>query len=226
MLSGGSSEVRLTNSLFSGTQLGPAIRNAASELTATNSTFSANYAPSDVCAGVDTTTGGITELVNCVLWGNEGTGGTDEAAQVYAADGTLAVNYSCVQGWTGTLGGSGNLGEDPLFADPSGTDDIVGTEDDNLRLSAGSPGIDAGDNSAVTVATDLDGYPRIVGGTIDMGAYEFGTVPIPTLSEWNFVAMALLVLTAGTLVLARRRRLPVQARYRAHRHPQPDRAAR
>lgn len=92
-----------------------------------------------------------------------------------------------------------------MFADPNGRDDIVGTEDDNLRLSAGSPCSDAGDNSAVTVATDLDGYARILGGTVDMGAYESGTVPVPTLSEWGLVAMALLIISAGTMVMMHKR---------------------
>ena len=43
----------------------------------------------------------------------------------------------------------------------------------NLRLQPNSPCINAGDNSYVTGATDLDGNPRISGGTVDIGAYEY-----------------------------------------------------
>ena len=70
--------------------------------------------------------------------------------------------------------------------DAGGTDNLPGTEDDNLRLWPGSPCADAGDNLAVpqAVLTDLDGDPRFVddsdapdtgNGTppiVDMGAYE------------------------------------------------------
>ncbi len=59
--------------------------------------------------------------------------------------------------------GTGNIDADPQFADA------------NLRLSAGSPCIDAGDNKALSccVKTDLDANPRILNGVVDMGAYEF-----------------------------------------------------
>jgi len=48
----------------------------------------------------------------------------------------------------------------------------------NLRLLANSPCINAGTNQAWMVgAFDLDGNPRIAGGRVDMGAYEY---PIST----------------------------------------------
>jgi len=110
-------------------------------------------------------------VVNTILWNNS----PDE---IYLKQSSITVTYSDVQGsWSGV----GNINADPMFVDADGADDVIGTEDDNLRLLPGSPCVDAGDNSAIppSVATDLDGNPRIINGTVDMGAYEGGTAPPP-----------------------------------------------
>lgn len=60
---------------------------------------------------------------------------------------------------------NGNIGDYPLFID---TNDWA-----NLRLQANSPCINAGNNAYAPGLTDLDGNLRIVGGTVDIGAYEF-----------------------------------------------------
>ena len=117
-------------------------------------------------------------LDNCILWGNVDSDGLIEVAQVYGTRAT--IKHCCVQGWTGALGGTGNMGSDPCFMDADGPDDIFGTADDNLRLREGSPCLDAGDNDLVPpgVDRDLDGGPRIFDGDydgdviVDMGAYE------------------------------------------------------
>jgi hypothetical protein len=62
--------------------------------------------------------------------------------------------------------GFGNITNDPLFVDYAGG---------NLRLQSNSPCINSGNNAYVVGTTDLDGNPRIVGGTVDIGAYEYQT---------------------------------------------------
>jgi hypothetical protein len=61
--------------------------------------------------------------------------------------------------------GIGNITNAPLFVDTNSWAD--------LRLQSNSPCINAGNNAFVTSTNDLDNTPRIVGGTVDMGAYEF-----------------------------------------------------
>ncbi len=71
----------------------------------------------------------------------------------------------------GPSGLTGNINADPKFVDVASR---------NLRLLSGSPGIDAGVNTALT--RDFDGDPRSV---IDVGAFEYvgsGPPPLPSLS--------------------------------------------
>jgi hypothetical protein len=106
-------------------------------------------------------------VINCILWGNSAAGGGDEIALWNGCP--LSINYCDVQGGseavysgdgTPVTWGDGMIDVDPLFKDAEG------------RLSW-SPCINAGNNTACDVMTDLDGNPRIVNGVIDMGAYEY-----------------------------------------------------
>jgi parallel beta-helix repeat protein len=188
----------ITNCTFTGNSAsgGGGIWDNNSSPIVTNCTFSGNSASSSG-GGMYNIGNSNPTLTNCILWDNSDSGGTDESAQIDG--GTPVVNYCCVQGWTGGLGGTGNIGDDPMFVDADGPDNIAGTQDDNLRLSADSNCIDAGDNTAVPADTidldndgnttelipfDLNRFSRFIdsctadtgNGTppiVDMGAYEF-----------------------------------------------------
>ncbi len=197
---------------------------AIPDVTVINSSFSGNVAAQGAGIFLAGSSPGTT-LTNCILWGNESFQGTNESAQLSAPEpGAFSVNHSAIQGLTGSFGGVGNTGADPMFIDADGADNLAGTEDDDLRLAANSPLIDAGDNNGVPadILTDLDGNPRFVddpntpdSGTgtaplVDLGAYELlgGGQPIPTVSQWGFAAMMLLLLTAATAVFGKCRPAP------------------
>ena len=44
--------------------------------------------------------------------------GTAEVAQHTIYNSSGEVGHNCIQGWTGSLGGIGNIAADPCFADP------------------------------------------------------------------------------------------------------------
>jgi len=169
-----------------------------------NCTLSGNTATErEWAGGMYIIRGSIPTISNCIFWGNSGMlGAMNEDSQIHVYQGNPAplVNYSCIQGWTGLFGGTGSIGDDPLFVDSDGLDNIVGTVDDDLRLRLGSLCIDAADNSSVPPDTqdidgdndmtepmplDLSGEVRCIDDTtipdtgvgtppiVDMGAYEY-----------------------------------------------------
>jgi hypothetical protein len=115
-------------------------------------------------------------LNNCTLIGNSATigGGERNAAATnsiiyfntggnYAYDGPPngRISFCCTT--PSPVGGVGDLTNDPAFVNPVNGD---------FRLRTNSPCINSGVNG-YAAPTDLDGNPRIVGGTVDIGAYEF-----------------------------------------------------
>jgi hypothetical protein len=96
-------------------------------------------------------------VYNSIVYFNSAVGGESDYESF-----TCALNYCCT-----TLlpaNGVGNITNAPLFVDYASG---------NLRPQSNSPCINAGNNAYVSTSTDLDGRPRIVGGTVDIGAYEF-----------------------------------------------------
>ncbi|GIW02605.1 Ig-like domain-containing protein [Roseiflexus sp.] len=112
-------------------------------------------------------------LQNAIIWNNG-------ASSIVSYNSSIPVIASSnVQGCGGSgawqadcgIDGGGNIDADPLFVNVSAR---------NLRLQAGSPAIDTGNNAFVPsiAMTDLDGKPRIQDGNgdsspvVDMGGYE------------------------------------------------------
>jgi len=126
--------------------------------------------------------GGNETLNNCILWDNTDIDGKDESAQIYVYGTTPVINYCCIQGLTGALGGIGNIGDEPLFAEPCNGDyhlksqggrwtsaSSVGPDANDGRWTRDdvtSPCVDAGN---LVSPVGLESFPN--GGRINMGAY-------------------------------------------------------
>lgn len=186
-------DATVTNCLFANNiaRNGGGAYDSESNVAYANCTFADNSALSGGGIMVQNSTGTqSTTAANSILWGNSDQQNSGEESQVYVASGTFAVNYSCIQGWTGALGGTGNMGEDPLFY----------TGDAFYHVQGNSPAIDAASNALVPADTnDLDGdadtaeptplaldveprfkdvpfVPETGAGTVpivDMGCYEY-----------------------------------------------------
>lgn len=141
---------------------GGAIRNEDSSPTLINVTIASNQG-----TGAVYNLGSSAPVIrNSIIWGN---GGDPAGSEEVMSESSLpTISYSLVRGG---FAGTGNLNADPLFVNRGTTSDPA---NQNFRLAAGSPAIGAGNNSLIPsgVTTDFDGNPRIVNGTVDMGAYE------------------------------------------------------
>jgi hypothetical protein len=174
----GYSDPTLTNCIFSGNsaEIGAGFYNTTGSAPKfVNCTFAANLA--------NQTGGGmcITNnynfrpiLLSCILWGNTDDSGMGQSGQISFQDGTPIINYCLLQGWTGSLGGAGNIDADPCFAAPDNGDyhlkSQAGRWDSNstswIKDNVTSPCIDAGEPSG---PIGLEPFPN--GGIINMGAY-------------------------------------------------------
>ncbi len=113
--------------------------------------------------GSSGTGGGVSggKLYNCIVYLNTAqTSGSN-------CSGTVSFTNTCTapasNGWA-----VGNIAVDPIFIDSVGG---------NYRLAARSPCINAGTNlswmtDGSVTSKDLDGWPRVRYGAVDMGAYE------------------------------------------------------
>ncbi|HNO79902.1 MAG TPA: right-handed parallel beta-helix repeat-containing protein [Phycisphaerae bacterium] len=186
-MSNTSSDPTVANCVFAGNGTaslgGGGMFNLESSPTVTSCTFSEN-----IIGGFGVSGGGMLNLsgsnptiTNCVMW-------CSAFDQVGSLNSNPVVNHCVIQGGWDGAGGVGIIDAKPMFVNSSGLDNVIGTEDDDLRLLPNSPAIDAGDNSAVPVdvLTDLDGHARFVDdvSTADTGV---GVAPIVDIGAYEFV---------------------------------------
>ncbi|GAI91994.1 unnamed protein product, partial [marine sediment metagenome] len=183
------SDSHLTNCLFTG-NIGCGLQAQDCDIVVTNCTFVGNIAY--WAAGIWNDEGDTT-VTNCISWGNIARTGSTESAQIATED-PAVINYCCIQGWSGALGGTGNTGADPCFVElgywgplPDYNDDYWARHirwsggDYHLKSQAGrwdanegqwrkddvtSLCIDAGDPIS---PIGYEPFPN--GGIINMGAY-------------------------------------------------------
>ncbi len=102
--------------------------------------------------------GGIAGLAtNCIVYFNYGSAGVSNFSSS-----NPSLEHCCT--FPLPLRQSATVTNEPLFVDSASGD---------FRLRSDSPCINVGLNAVIGVSTDLDGNPRIVGGSVDIGAYEF-----------------------------------------------------
>lgn len=179
------------NCLFSGNHAGNcggAMYNCEAITTIHSSTFTGNTAgyKGDSVFILNNISYPIT--YNTIYWDNDGYHGI--GCQYVDLYGTY---QSCVVQGAG-VSGTDLVTTDPRLADPDGTDDVFGTEDDDVRLFTDSPAIDAanaallpadtgdldsdGDTSE-TIPIDLQGVSRTLDGGLNFGAVESTCLPPP-----------------------------------------------
>lgn len=186
------SSLSFSNSLFvqnTANKYGGAIRNNGSSPKIVNCTFSLNQAVEG--GAIHSHKASNPRIDNSILWGNFS---TDNIFDQVDDNWTTSVPHSnIVEGWTDERAKSLS----PSFVDtknPKGQDGKWLTNDDGFLLTSISKAIDAGTNSLLAVDEfDLDndknfqeslpidilGNPRIIGLSVDLGAYEYN----PTLNE-------------------------------------------
>jgi hypothetical protein len=186
----------LTNCIFTGNTAdddgGAMYVYVFSDPVVTNCSFTGNTAQDE--GGALYNFGGTPRLVNTILWEDSCSSG----GEICNGAGVALIENCNIEGcansgqnWNEGIGfdQGGNIDYNPQFRDANGFDNVIGTEDDDLRLECDSPAIDAGNNLEVPagIATDIAGDPRFVDDLrtpdtgvpdgvnpiVDMGALEY-----------------------------------------------------
>jgi hypothetical protein len=169
----------ISNNSGSGNAGTGGINNTRAGLTLTNSTVAGNQGinfGTTVAGGILSAIGSSLNLRNTIVAGNSVTGFGSSAPDLFGiansannnliGDGTGSSGV--VNGVNGNIVGTGSNPVDPQLGPLRNNGGSVLTR----ALLPGSPAVNSGNNAFSPGPSDERGYPRIVGGIIDMGAYE------------------------------------------------------
>ncbi|HEY9173139.1 MAG TPA: choice-of-anchor Q domain-containing protein [Verrucomicrobiae bacterium] len=120
--------------------------------------------------------GAMSALYNCILFHNS-CSAAEQYSDIAGSKNGIRAQNCCVtpqSGWDWQTNNENCFARDPRFVDEAAGD---------LRLRSDSPCINAGLNDYAPAGTDFDGNPRIVGGAVDIGAFEFQS-PQSTMPYW------------------------------------------
>jgi hypothetical protein len=168
---------------------------AGSTFEFTNNTFAGNiaHAPTpknELCNGITLNMNSTATAKNCILWDMSSQSGAKEICLLDTGTNVFNATYSDVWGqWAGI----GNINAPPLF--DQGRHE---RESDAYYLEKKSPCINVG-TSMGAPAQDFQGTPRPIGPEVDMGAFEYSSVPDLT-GEWKSLTWRLNIL-AGKFVV-------------------------
>ncbi|MBD2753982.1 choice-of-anchor Q domain-containing protein [Spirosoma validum] len=167
------SNLLVINGLFRGNTAqsgGGLYLNTTSSAQLANCTFVSHSTVNNVGNAIVTTGSSQNQMVNCIAWNNGG---------AHTFDGSSSVNatYSLFEPSVTNYSGSNNII----------TSTLPFTSSAEQTLRPCSPAINAGDPNSSgitgTTPTDLAGNPRLYGGRIDMGAFEYQTTDTPIITQ-------------------------------------------
>jgi surface protein len=176
--------VSLANCTLSGNSAGVAggmISGLCASVVLTNCTVSGNTA--SLTGGGLASLQSPTSLANVIIWGNEvnGTTTTPDVSYYNMVGDLPVISHSLIANWGGSanwdssrgVDGGGNIDTDPGFVS------VTPGDAGYLHLTESSLARDAGSNDAYTTGggdltndLDLADTPRLMGASVDMGAFE------------------------------------------------------
>lgn len=165
--------VSIIGNYSSGAGIGGGIYSYEGSISLTNATLAGNFATTNGGAIYNTNTSNPA-IRNSIIYGN--------STGVFNVSGNVSYYfYSLAQGLAGGSNGNLNGSADPLFINPI-SNTLAPTTAGDYRVQPCSPLTNAGSNTYFAPAqtpdlnaikTDLDGQPRFVATTADIGAYEY-----------------------------------------------------